>query len=259
MCLFDVTVCVCLESPLSWVATLPIAECLLCDATTKDNVLYTKWMMNVIACLSLQKLLVLSSHECSLFNKTTDWSIVTWSHSYGLYQSIQNIHTSLTPHIKDYSSNLHLKMQRFASSYHLDLFITGDKHVFVAWRWICVSLIWRLAELGANRFYKRVDVDQEDWTAIEGWMRAVVEATFTMELNTTVDYLDLTGLGGEGSGHSRTKPFMAQVTVSSKKETTWWLLENGQSLCRFQTSSAHFIESKMVCVYVCVCVRERER
>ena len=88
--------------------------------------------------------------------------------------------------------------------------------------WICALCIsdHRLSELGARRFHERVDVDQEDWTAIEGWMRAVVKAVSSMALDTAMDYLDLSGLGGEGSGHSRTKPFMARVMVSARQQKT---------------------------------------
>ena len=77
----------------------------------------------------------------------------------------------------------------------------------------------RLQELGGHRLYKRVDIDQEDWPSIEGWMEGLLERVVGLDLKTEMDYLDLSSVGEE-SGHSRTRPFMAPMTVSTST-CTW--------------------------------------
>jgi sulfite reductase (NADPH) flavoprotein alpha-component len=69
----------------------------------------------------------------------------------------------------------------------------------------------RLHELHAQELYTRVDVDEEDWEAINKWMDGVVAVVMNMDLQTTTDYLDLTELKEE-EGFSRTRPFWAKIS-----------------------------------------------
>lgn len=70
----------------------------------------------------------------------------------------------------------------------------------------------KLQELGGRRLYRRVDIDQEDWPSIEGWMEGLLERVVELDLRTELDYLDLSSTGDE-TGHGRTRPFMAPMTV----------------------------------------------
>ena len=82
------------------------------------------------------------------------------------------------------------------------------------------STFLRLQELGGRRLYRRVDIDQEDWPSIEGWMEGLLERVAELELRTEMDYLDLSAAGDE-TGHSRTRPFMAPMTVSAECIRRW--------------------------------------
>ena len=59
-----------------------------------------------------------------------------------------------------------------------------------------------------------MDVDLEDWPTINGWMDSALEGVAKLDLSTRMDYLDLSVMEEE-VGHSRTRPFMAQMTVST--------------------------------------------
>ena len=85
--------------------------------------------------------------------------------------------------------------------------------------WYCSNCLCnlppsRLEALGGHCLHNRVDIDQEDWPNIDGWMEGVVERVGDLELSTTMDYLDLSSLGEEDSGYSRTRPFFSSMTVS---------------------------------------------
>lgn len=71
----------------------------------------------------------------------------------------------------------------------------------------------RLLALGASCIHARVDVDLEDWPTINGWMDTALENVSKLDLSTSTDYLDLSVIEEE-TGHSRTRPFLAQMTVS---------------------------------------------
>ncbi len=58
-----------------------------------------------------------------------------------------------------------------------------------------------------------MDIDLEDWPTINGWMDGALEALGRLDLSSATDYLDLSVLEEE-TGHSRTRPFMAEMTVS---------------------------------------------
>ena len=70
----------------------------------------------------------------------------------------------------------------------------------------------RLSELGGQCLHRRVDIDQEDWPKISSWMEGVVGEVTKLDLKTDTDYLDLSAV--EETGHSRTRPFLAEMTVS---------------------------------------------
>jgi len=77
-----------------------------------------------------------------------------------------------------------------------------------------VIILCRLAALGSKCITPRVDVDLEDWPVINAWMDSLLESLASLELNTSSDYLDLSVMEEE-TGHSRTRPFMAEMTVST--------------------------------------------
>ena len=70
-----------------------------------------------------------------------------------------------------------------------------------------------MSELCAKCLYNRVDVDLEDWSLINKWMDAVLDSLVKLDLETRMDYLDLSNQVEE-SGYSRTRPFKARMTVS---------------------------------------------
>ncbi len=71
----------------------------------------------------------------------------------------------------------------------------------------------RLSSLGSQPLQARVDIDLEDWPTINGWMDGALEALGQLDLSSATDYLDLSVIEEE-TGHSRTRPFMAEMTVS---------------------------------------------
>ena len=74
---------------------------------------------------------------------------------------------------------------------------------------------FRFSQLGSKCIQTSVDVDQEDWSAIEGWITAVTNSLLSLPLKTAVDYLDLSAQEGDGEGgFSRTRPFMSTMMVS---------------------------------------------
>ena len=71
----------------------------------------------------------------------------------------------------------------------------------------------RFCELGSECIHPRVDVDLEDWGAIDKWMEGVLEKLVQLEIPVASDYLELS-LPEEDTGVSRTRPFSAKMTVS---------------------------------------------
>ena len=57
-----------------------------------------------------------------------------------------------------------------------------------------------------------MDIDLEDWPAINGWMDGALGGVAKLELKSANDYLDLSVMEEE-TGHSRTRPFMSEMTV----------------------------------------------
>lgn len=61
--------------------------------------------------------------------------------------------------------------------------------------------------------YSRVDVDLEDWSVINKWMDGVLDGLVKLDLETKMDYLDLSNQVEE-SGYTRTRPFISTMKVS---------------------------------------------
>ena len=76
---------------------------------------------------------------------------------------------------------------------------------------------FRFSQLGSTCIQSSVDVDQEDWSAIDGWISAVINSLLSLSLKTAVDYLDLSAQGEGEGGFSRTRPFMSTMTVSQQR------------------------------------------
>lgn len=74
-----------------------------------------------------------------------------------------------------------------------------------------------------------MDVDLEDWGVIDRWMDQVVEGVAQLDLPTAQDYLQLS-MPEEDTGVSRTRPFMATMTVGS---THGSLEAEGEALSSF--------------------------
>ncbi len=72
--------------------------------------------------------------------------------------------------------------------------------------------VYRLSSLGSQCLHTTVEVDLEDWSVINGWMDGALQAITALELHSDTDYLDLSVLEEE-TGHSRTRPFLAEMTV----------------------------------------------
>ena len=67
-----------------------------------------------------------------------------------------------------------------------------------------------------------MDIDLEDWPAINGWMDGALEGVAKLELRSANDYLDLSVMEEE-TGHSRTRPFMSKMTVRRYWSTVYTL------------------------------------
>ena len=73
-------------------------------------------------------------------------------------------------------------------------------------------MIIRLLDKGGKSIVSRVDIDQEDWMAINKWMLEVSNALLSIPLTIHMDYLDLTK-HTDTAGYSRTNPWMATLKV----------------------------------------------
>ena len=94
----------------------------------------------------------------------------------------------------------------------------------------------RLTELGGSCIQSCVDVDQEDWSAIDGWIATVSSSLLGLSLKTAVDYLDLTAQEGEGEGgFSRTRPFLSTMTVKHDLFVVFMQAFRGELSCRSNT------------------------
>lgn len=74
------------------------------------------------------------------------------------------------------------------------------------------TLDTRLSELGCECLSPRVEVDLEDWSVIDKWVESVLDAVRDLSLPSLTDYLDVS-TGEEETGVSRTRPFLARMTV----------------------------------------------
>eukprot|EP01137_Pigoraptor_chileana_P012408 Opistho-2@64785 len=70
----------------------------------------------------------------------------------------------------------------------------------------------KLEALGARRFARRIDVDMEDFPAIDNWIAAVVAGIPSLGLDERIDYMDV-GACADDSGFSRTNPYWARIAV----------------------------------------------
>jgi len=67
--------------------------------------------------------------------------------------------------------------------------------------------------LGAKAITPRVDVDQEDWDAINGWFNAVLPQIPTLDLEIRSDYITDRPDAVSNEKHNRNKPYLSKVLV----------------------------------------------
>ena len=79
------------------------------------------------------------------------------------------------------------------------------------------TLDQRFLELGANPVAPRVDCDREDWGLIDSWMSSLLGSLSSYHALASqperMDYLSSRAPSKSGSEFSRTKPYLAEVTV----------------------------------------------
>lgn len=75
----------------------------------------------------------------------------------------------------------------------------------------------RLESLGGTRVVSRVDVNKEDWIAIDGWINSVVSALAGMELKSLAESqgdINCTKVSADNEGlvrYSKSKPYLAEI------------------------------------------------
>lgn len=75
-------------------------------------------------------------------------------------------------------------------------------------------MLSRLSSAGGQCIVQRVDIDQEDWITIDGWIDNVTQIIPTLDLRIDQDYLDTSTQGLESEGiYTRQTPLMATLMV----------------------------------------------
>ena len=70
-----------------------------------------------------------------------------------------------------------------------------------------------MKKLGAKSLVSRHDVDQEDRSIILTWFDLILQSLNTVQIVTSLDYLDTTEQNVEDSGFNRVNPFKATLEV----------------------------------------------
>ncbi|XP_006825318.1 NADPH oxidoreductase A-like [Saccoglossus kowalevskii] len=110
----------------------------------------------------------------------------------------------------------------------------------------------RLLYLGANRLIERSNVDMEDWTVINDWIKKIISCLETVVIETRVDYMS-SRLPCNNDGYCRTRPFVAKMKVKRNLTTVIDSDDKETIHCEFDLSGSglEFISGDALGIYPC--------